>query len=94
MNFYDSVQFPPLNNPARRMLQDVGAAPFKFTRRFEKGASKLFRAVYDAKAHEQNLAAASELVQAGYADTKGLASGNFIVKLTAKGAALSRHLSS
>lgn len=98
MNFHDTRQFPTISPEAAKLLREVGVAPAAVGDRFEPGASKRFRNGFGAseeRAFRATCKASTELVDAGYADTAGgSCTGGLTVKLTTKGAALSRYLSS
>lgn len=85
-NFSDSQAFKPISQAAQRLLKDAGKA----TRFTASIIAEFFP--YGAEVAALHVAG-TELVDAGYASTSGNG-GGFEVRLTPKGAALSRHLSS
>jgi hypothetical protein len=85
-NFSDTQSFKPISQAAQRLLKDAGKAT-KFT-------AGLFTEFYPFGSEETAMRISGlELVNAGYASTAS-GGGSYDVKLTEKGAALSRYLSS
>lgn len=91
MNFYDITQYPAISPQATQMLREVGKAPFSIHKRFEKGATKHFKYLYEGNREQED--AGTEIALAGYADKIGTGYG-FNLVLSQKGADLSRYLSS